>query len=66
MHNNGITIGSLLVDEIMNFHQSQPWKSIAYYPCSEEPSQVYFNLPKVQKALHANVTGIPYPWKRCR
>ncbi|KAK6929216.1 Peptidase S10, serine carboxypeptidase [Dillenia turbinata] len=42
-----------------------PWMSRAYDPCTERYSNMYFNLPEVQKALHANVTGIPYPWKTC-
>ncbi|KAL4189151.1 hypothetical protein AMTRI_Chr08g205550 [Amborella trichopoda] len=42
-----------------------PWMSRAYDPCTERHSKVYFNLPEVQKALHANVTGIPYPWATC-
>ncbi|KAF9676705.1 hypothetical protein SADUNF_Sadunf08G0030700 [Salix dunnii] len=42
-----------------------PWMSRAYDPCTERYSKVYFNHPEVQKALHANVTGIPYPWKTC-
>ncbi|KAH7547926.1 hypothetical protein JRO89_XS14G0040300 [Xanthoceras sorbifolium] len=45
--------------------QTQPWMSRAYDPCTERYSQVYFNLPEVQKAMHANVTGIIYPWKTC-
>ncbi|KAK6234039.1 hypothetical protein QUC31_006445 [Theobroma cacao] len=43
----------------------QPWMSRAYDPCTERYSKVYFNLPEVQKALHANVTGISYPWQTC-
>ncbi|KAJ6311567.1 hypothetical protein OIU77_013343 [Salix suchowensis] len=39
--------------------------SRAYDPCTERYSKVYFNRPEVQKALHANVTGIPYPWETC-
>nr|AFK43035.1 unknown [Medicago truncatula] len=42
-----------------------PWMSRAYDPCTERHSDVYFNCPEVQKALHANVTGIPYIWKTC-
>ncbi|XP_073304980.1 serine carboxypeptidase-like 27 [Primulina huaijiensis] len=37
----------------------------AYDPCTESYSRVYFNLPQVQKAFHANTTGIPYPWVAC-
>ncbi|KAI3821211.1 hypothetical protein L1987_08771 [Smallanthus sonchifolius] len=25
----------------------------------------YFNLPDVQKAFHANITNLSYPWKTC-
>ncbi|MCH93099.1 serine carboxypeptidase-like 27, partial [Trifolium medium] len=42
-----------------------PWMSRAYDPCTERYSDLYYNLPEVQKALHANVTGIPYIWKTC-
>ncbi|XP_068636922.1 serine carboxypeptidase 1-like [Aristolochia californica] len=34
-------------------------------PCSENYIYAYLNLPEVQKALHANVTGLPYPWEDC-
>ncbi|KAL2326016.1 hypothetical protein Fmac_025074 [Flemingia macrophylla] len=27
---------------------------------------IYYNRPDVQKALHANTTGIPYKWTACR
>ncbi|KZV37375.1 serine carboxypeptidase-like 27-like [Dorcoceras hygrometricum] len=37
----------------------------AYDPCTESYSTAYFNLPQVQKAFHANTTGIPYPWVAC-
>ncbi|XP_073123072.1 serine carboxypeptidase-like 26 [Henckelia pumila] len=43
----------------------RPWLFKAYDPCTESYSQVYFNLPEVQKAFHANTTGIPYPWVAC-
>ncbi|CAN8260069.1 unnamed protein product [Cochlearia groenlandica] len=42
-----------------------PWMSRAYDPCTERYSKVYFNRVEVQKALHANVTRLPYPWKSC-
>ncbi|KAL8541341.1 hypothetical protein ACS0TY_002552 [Phlomoides rotata] len=34
-------------------------------PCSESYAYTYLNTPDVQKALHANVTGIPGPWDTC-
>lgn len=36
-----------------------------YDPCTYDYSLVYFNRPDVQKAMHANTTGIPYPWVGC-
>ncbi|XP_073159107.1 serine carboxypeptidase-like 27 isoform X2 [Henckelia pumila] len=42
-----------------------PWLFKAYYPCTESYFKAYFNLPEVQKAFHANTTGIPYPWVAC-
>ncbi|OMO81202.1 Peptidase S10, serine carboxypeptidase [Corchorus olitorius] len=48
-----------------NMRGHYPWMSRAYDPCTERYSAVYFNRPEVQKALHANVTGIPYPWQTC-
>ncbi|KAG9450968.1 hypothetical protein H6P81_010933 [Aristolochia fimbriata] len=34
-------------------------------PCSEDYIFTYLNLPEVQRALHANVTGLPYSWDTC-
>ncbi|KAL2460225.1 Serine carboxypeptidase-like 40 [Abeliophyllum distichum] len=34
-------------------------------PCSGDYVFTYLNTPEVQKALHANVTGIPGPWDSC-
>lgn len=36
-----------------------------YDPCSGNYVYTYLNTPEVQKALHANVTGIPRPWDAC-
>ncbi|KAK7404344.1 hypothetical protein VNO78_05162 [Psophocarpus tetragonolobus] len=40
-------------------------KPAGYDPCASDYSEVYLNRPEVQKALHANVTKIPYPWTHC-
>ncbi|CAI8604206.1 unnamed protein product [Vicia faba] len=48
-----------------NLNGRYPWMSRGYDPCTERYSELYFNRPDVQKALHANVTGIPYTWKTC-
>lgn len=45
---------------------TQPWMSRAYDPCTERYAKIYYNHPEVQRALHANVTGIRYPWDTCR
>lgn len=37
-----------------------------YDPCSESYAERYYNRVDVQKALHANVTSIPYKWTACR
>ncbi|CAL4984151.1 unnamed protein product [Urochloa decumbens] len=38
----------------------------AYDPCVDFYATKYMNLPEVQKAIHANVTGsIEYPWSLC-
>ncbi|KAF3455940.1 hypothetical protein FNV43_RR00583 [Rhamnella rubrinervis] len=36
-----------------------------YDPCVSDYTADYLNRPDVQKALHANVTNIPYPWTHC-
>ncbi|RAL45711.1 hypothetical protein DM860_009575 [Cuscuta australis] len=33
--------------------------------CVSYESQFYFNLPEVQKAIHANRTNLPYGWSMC-
>ncbi|TKY67756.1 Serine carboxypeptidase 34 [Spatholobus suberectus] len=40
-------------------------KPAGYDPCASDYTEVYLNRPEVQKALHANVTKIPYPWTHC-
>ncbi|XP_017614429.1 serine carboxypeptidase-like 34 [Gossypium arboreum] len=36
-----------------------------YDPCAPNYTKVYLNRPDVQKALHANVTNVSYPWTQC-
>ncbi|KAH1224316.1 Serine carboxypeptidase-like 34 [Glycine max] len=40
-------------------------KPAGYDPCASDYTEVYLNRPEVQKALHANVTKIPYSWTHC-
>ncbi|GFP84552.1 serine carboxypeptidase-like 40 [Phtheirospermum japonicum] len=38
----------------------------SFYPCSSDYAFTYLNTPKVQKALHANISGsLPGPWQDC-
>lgn len=36
-----------------------------YDPCTENYAEKYYNLAEVQRALHANVTALPYRWTAC-
>ncbi|ONK68926.1 uncharacterized protein A4U43_C05F17470 [Asparagus officinalis] len=36
-----------------------------YDPCTENYAEKYYNRPEVQRAMHANLTGIPYRWTAC-
>lgn len=35
-------------------------------PCTNHYVSSYLNRPEVQRALHANTTGLSYPWMDCR
>ncbi|KAL5569284.1 hypothetical protein UlMin_025859 [Ulmus minor] len=48
-----------------NLRGHYPWLSNEYDPFTQRHSKVYFNSPEVQKALHANVTKLSYPWEIC-
>jgi len=36
-----------------------------YDPCTESYAEIYYNRPDVQRAMHANLTSIPYKWTLC-
>uniref|UniRef100_A0A0D9VM43 Carboxypeptidase n=1 Tax=Leersia perrieri TaxID=77586 RepID=A0A0D9VM43_9ORYZ len=40
-------------------------RSFGYDPCTETYAEKYYNRADVQKAIHANITGIPYKWTAC-
>ncbi|CAD6247007.1 unnamed protein product [Miscanthus lutarioriparius] len=44
-------------------HRGMPYNT--YDPCVDYHVFDYLNRADVQKALHANVTGIPYNWEPC-
>nr|GMD32714.1 serine carboxypeptidase-like 34 [Ipomoea batatas] len=46
-------------------HLFSKMKPSGYDPCAPDYTEAYLNRPDVQKALHANVTGISYPWVHC-
>ncbi|KAK4491372.1 hypothetical protein RD792_002111 [Penstemon davidsonii] len=46
-------------------NSSTPPLISGFDPCSRNYVHEYLNTPQVQKALHANVTGIPGPWNVC-
>ncbi|MBA0630591.1 hypothetical protein Godav_002670, partial [Gossypium davidsonii] len=58
-------VGIRVLGSNVSMYLIQPWMSRAYDPCTERYSKVYFNRLEVQKALHANVTALSYPWQTC-
>ncbi|XP_047318246.1 serine carboxypeptidase-like 34 [Impatiens glandulifera] len=49
------------------FSKFEKWhmKPSGYDPCTTAYTEAYMNRPEVQRALHANVTNIPYRWTHC-
>ncbi|KAL4203586.1 hypothetical protein AMTRI_Chr01g104670 [Amborella trichopoda] len=43
----------------------KPHKRVEFDPCTDYYVDNYLNLPEVQKAFHANVTRLNYPWSAC-
>lgn len=41
-------------------------KLSGYDPCTENYAEEYYNRVDVQRAMHANTTGISYKWTSCR
>ncbi|XP_068645711.1 serine carboxypeptidase-like 35 [Aristolochia californica] len=50
-----------------SFSQHDLWHKLpsGYDPCTEDYAEKYFNREDVQKALHANVTKLLYPYTPC-
>ncbi|KAL8209137.1 hypothetical protein R6Q57_008549 [Mikania cordata] len=42
-----------------------PWMFRGNNKCVIKYTKMYMNRPDVQKALHANITRLPYPWITC-
>ena len=62
----GFILYVLIDTKLVALFQLLGWRKGKYDPCTGDYSTIYFNRPEVQKALHANTTGIPYPWVGCR
>lgn len=54
-------IAPKLFSKYREWHQ----KPSGYDPCVGSYTELYFNRPDVQEALHANVTKIGYKWSHC-
>ncbi|XLS65773.1 hypothetical protein HN51_025747, partial [Arachis hypogaea] len=55
----------LVVNSYVYVHCIKVRQLSRYDPCTEKYAEIYYNRPDVQKALHANTTGIPYKWTAC-
>ncbi|XXG60361.1 hypothetical protein AAC387_Pa04g2288 [Persea americana] len=63
---NGVSRQRRMIDGIAPSNLKGWFKKPAGYdPCNSYHVEAYFNRPDVQKALHANVTKIPYRWTLC-
>uniref|UniRef100_A0A0A9FQ71 Uncharacterized protein n=1 Tax=Arundo donax TaxID=35708 RepID=A0A0A9FQ71_ARUDO len=54
---------------LLSKHDAWHWMKrvpAGYDPCTEAYVTEYFNRGDVQRALHANRTGLPYPYSPCR
>ncbi|XP_050887177.1 serine carboxypeptidase-like 42 isoform X1 [Lathyrus oleraceus] len=55
-----------IVEQELRLKKMQATKiSLGVDVCMSYERRFYFNLPEVQKALHANRTNLPYPWSMC-
>ncbi|KAK8993367.1 hypothetical protein V6N11_033468 [Hibiscus sabdariffa] len=50
---------------VSSFSDSSPSNRPEDYDCAWDDTEAYLNRPDVQKALHANVTNMSYPWTHC-
>jgi serine carboxypeptidase-like clade 2 len=54
-----------IVQQELRLRQMATKISVGVDVCMSFERRFYFNLPEVQKALHANRTKVPYPWSMC-
>lgn len=54
-----------LVEQELRLRKMATKISVGVDVCMSYERRFYFNLPEVQKALHANRTNLPYSWSMC-
>ncbi|XP_044475101.1 serine carboxypeptidase-like 42 [Mangifera indica] len=54
-----------IVEQELRLRKVATKKSLGVDVCMSFERRFYFNLPEVQKALHANRTKLPYGWSMC-
>lgn len=54
-----------IVQQELRLRKMATKKSVGVDVCMTYERRFYFNLPEVQKALHANRTNLPYGWSMC-
>ncbi|KAK9748851.1 hypothetical protein RND81_02G085200 [Saponaria officinalis] len=54
-----------IVEQELRLKKMATKMSLGVDVCMSYERKYYFNLPEVQKALHANRTNLPYEWSMC-
>ncbi|KAL6492931.1 Serine carboxypeptidase-like 42 [Orobanche gracilis] len=54
-----------IVEQELRLKKMATKTSVGVDVCMSYERHFYFNLPEVQKALHANRTNLPYSWSMC-
>ncbi|XP_004290564.1 PREDICTED: serine carboxypeptidase-like 42 [Fragaria vesca subsp. vesca] len=54
-----------IVEQELRLRKTATKISVGVDVCMTYERRFYFNLPEVQKALHANRTNLPYSWSMC-
>ncbi|KAG2278002.1 hypothetical protein Bca52824_060557 [Brassica carinata] len=54
-----------IIEQELRLKKMATQMSMGVDVCMKHERQLYFNLPAVQHALHANRTSLPYQWSMC-
>ena len=65
-HINRHTVSIILLYMLLTDFVADQCKVVFGDPCTNHYVSSYLNRPEVQRALHANTTGLSYPWMDCR